>query len=604
MINSEQNQNMVYEVFLSYRHKPRDNKICKKTHTLLETFKPPIRYKKADIKRVFRDDAELPAAGVLSDTIDEALKSSRILLVICSKETPESQWVDKEVRTFIELGRSDKIYALLIDDDPQTCFPPSLKLVPGIENKTLRVKYNAKGFNIKKLKQELLRVIAAATDTSFEQLRIATRRRRLRRSIFSGFVLSLFLIVSGLYSLYQWISAQYYYTYTQREEIVIKDIIDDINFNLITVVENIPEAAPAVVKIISENNEYLDRMMAIDQSTENSIGDKARNYLNLARAYMMTGNMNETLNASEEAIEIYESLAHKSNDEKKNSDLATGYNLTGIFMQYFSEYEKAIYYFKKAAGVYTKLEKSFENIEHSENLAGCYDSMALCHFLSKNYPEAADSFVKEIEIRKELIKDMSLTENQVMFADLYSYAATCYHLAAENKKAAKYYNKATPLYKELFENSGEPEMHKTYVASLYNLGINLAYDKDNTEAEYYLRLSVVEADKLVKESMPEYDPYYLSMYAMYDLLYAQDDKKEEALKAATIAYKSNSTDSFIRHIYAYSLLFNNHYDEASDILNTLLQEDNSTVLEIKNDIELFIIRGYSTDDLLRLEESL
>lgn len=602
MIKTEQNTN--YEVFLSYRHKPRDNKICKKVHTLLETFRPPRRYKEADIKRVFRDDAELPVAGVLSDTIEAALKSSRVLLVICSKDTPESQWVDKEVRTFIELGRSDKIYALLIDDNPQTCFPPSLKLVPGIENRTLRVKYTAKGFNLKKLKEELLRVVAAATATQFEHLRIAARRRRLGRSILAGLILSLFLIASGLYSLYQWLTASYYYIYTEREEIVIKDIIDDINYNLTSAVENIPAAAPALVKIISDNNKYLDRMMAIDGSTEKSIGDKARNYLNLARAYMITGDIKETLNASEEAIAIYETLANKSNDEKKNNDLAASYNLSGIFMQYLSDYEKAIYYYEKAATVYTKLEKSFKNNEYSESLAVCYDSIGLCQFLSKNYPEAAEAFINEISVRKKLTDDMSLTENQIMFADLYSYVATCYNFAAENEEAAKYYNKATPLYKNLYENSNEPELHKSYVVSLYNLGINLAYDKDNSEAEYYLRLSIVEADKLVRESMAEFDPYYLSMYAMYDLLYAYDEKKEEALDMVSAAYKSNPTDSFIRHIYAYSLLCNNYYDEASDILNALVQEKNSTVQEIKNDLELFIIRGRSTDALLRLIENL
>ena len=602
MIETE--QNIVYEVFLSYRHKPRDNKICKRVHTLLETFKPPRRYKDADINRVFRDDAELPAAGILSDTIEAALNSSRVLLVICSKDTPESQWVDKEVRTFIELGRSDKIYALLIDDDPQICFPQSLKLVPGIENRTLRVKYTTKGFSLRKLKDELLRVVAAATDTQFEHLRIATKRRRLIRSILAGLILSLFLIISGLYSLYQWLTASYYYAYTQREEIVIKDIIDDINYNLISAVENIPTAAPALVRIISDNNKYLDRMMAIDGSTEKSIGDKARNYLNLARAYMITGDLKETLNASEEAIEIYENLAAKSNDEKKNYDLATSYNLAGFFMQYLSEYEKAVYFFEKAAGVYTMLEKSFNYDEYSENLAACYNSMGLCHYLLKNYREAADSFAYEINIRIKLKYDMLLAENQIMFADLYSYAATCYNLAAENKKAADYYNKAAPLYKNLYENSGEAEFYQSYVVSLYNLGINLAYDTDNAEAEYYLRLSVAEADKLVRESMDEFDPYYLSMYAMYDLLYATDDKKEEALNMVSIAYKSNSTDSFIRHIYAYSLLFSNYYDEASDILNTLIEENHSNVQKIKRDLELFIIRGRSTDALLKLKDSL
>jgi|GEM_PF-2124391 len=587
---------------LVQRHERRI--LRKKVHTLLETFKPPRRCKEADIKRVFRDDAELPAAGVLSDTIYMALKSSRILLVICSKDTPESQWVDKEVRTFIELGRSDRIFALLIDDVPDMCFPPSLKLVPGIETRTLSVKYTVQGFSLKKLKEELIKVIAAATGTQYERLRFALRRRTLARSIFAGQMLTVLLVAAGLYSLYQWVTASYYFAYTQREEILIKDIINDINNNLISAAKNIPKAAPALVKIISDNNMYLDRMMAIGGSTEKNIEAKARNYLNLARAYMIAGDTKETLNASKEAIKIYEALAENSNDEKKNSDLATCYNLTGLYMQYLTEYERAVYYLGKAADVYSKLEKTFDNDEYVGSLADCYDSMGVCYYLLKNYRKAADSFVKEINVRKKMTYDMSLTENQTLFATLYADAASCYNSASENKKAADFYKQAVELYKELYKNSNEPELHKSYVVSLYNLGINSAYEKDNAEAEYYIRLSIAEADKLVKGSMPEYDPYYLSMYAMYDLLYAPDQKKEEALNMVSIAYKNNPTDSFIRHIYAYCLLFNDYFDEASDILNTLIDEDNSTIQKIKNDLDLFIIRGHPADPLLRLMESL
>ena len=119
----------LYDVFLSYRHKPLDSMICKKLHTLLETYKPVRRFRFARIGRVFRDDEELPAAGILSDTIAQALVSSGCLVVVCSPDTPESEWVDREVRTFIELGRSDRIFALLISGTPEQSFPPSLKRV-------------------------------------------------------------------------------------------------------------------------------------------------------------------------------------------------------------------------------------------------------------------------------------------------------------------------------------------------------------------------------------------------------------------------------------------------------------------------------------------
>lgn len=51
--------------------------------------------------------------------------------------------------------------------------------------------------------------------------------------------------------------------------------------------------------------------------------------------------------------------------------------------------------------------------------------------------------------------------------------------------------------------------------------------------------------------------------------------------------KSNLTDAFIRHVHAYSHLFNDFFDESSDILNTFIEENNSTVNNIKNDLDLF-----------------
>ncbi|NLW02024.1 MAG: TIR domain-containing protein [Clostridiaceae bacterium] len=98
-MNNSMGQEYLYDVFLSYRHKPLDSRICKKLHTLLETYKPARRFRHGRTGRVFRDDEELPAAGILSDSIARALVSAKCLVVICSPHTPESEWVDREVRT-------------------------------------------------------------------------------------------------------------------------------------------------------------------------------------------------------------------------------------------------------------------------------------------------------------------------------------------------------------------------------------------------------------------------------------------------------------------------------------------------------------------------
>ncbi|MEA2463915.1 MAG: hypothetical protein QOJ98_1662, partial [Acidobacteriota bacterium] len=82
---------------------------------------------------VFRDEEELPADADLDVNIRRALERSTLLVVICSPRAVTSQYVDEEIRAFKELGRSDRILALLIDGEPDAkepaleCLPQSLR---------------------------------------------------------------------------------------------------------------------------------------------------------------------------------------------------------------------------------------------------------------------------------------------------------------------------------------------------------------------------------------------------------------------------------------------------------------------------------------------
>ena len=124
-----------YDVFFSYRHKPLDSQITEKLFNLIESYKLPdsLRNKGYEgVKRAFRDTEELSVSRVLTATIDNALQNTNCLIVVCSTDTPFSEWVDREVVVFIERGRAGHIYPLLINGDPETSFPPSLKKIPGI----------------------------------------------------------------------------------------------------------------------------------------------------------------------------------------------------------------------------------------------------------------------------------------------------------------------------------------------------------------------------------------------------------------------------------------------------------------------------------------
>jgi hypothetical protein len=119
-----------YTAFISYRHAEPDRGWAIWLHGALESYviPSPLRkeFDRRRIGRIFRDEEELAASPHLSEDIREALRRSNWLIVVCSPRAKSSQWVDAEIQYFRELGRGDRILALLIEGEPATAFPASL----------------------------------------------------------------------------------------------------------------------------------------------------------------------------------------------------------------------------------------------------------------------------------------------------------------------------------------------------------------------------------------------------------------------------------------------------------------------------------------------
>lgn len=119
-----------YDAFISYRHVEPDRSHAMWLHKALETYRVPKdlvgKGFPARLKKVFRDEEELPASADLSGEIDRGLRRSKFLIVICSPRIISSIWCDAEVKKFRELGRHDRIIALLTEGEPSDSFLPSL----------------------------------------------------------------------------------------------------------------------------------------------------------------------------------------------------------------------------------------------------------------------------------------------------------------------------------------------------------------------------------------------------------------------------------------------------------------------------------------------
>ena len=119
-----------YNAFISYKHAEEDNRIAALIQRKLEHFHIPGKIRKATgvkrIDRVFRDKDELPITSDLSDTISEALENSDYLIVICSTNTKESMWVQREIEYFLRNHSINQVLTVLVNGEPQDVIPEIL----------------------------------------------------------------------------------------------------------------------------------------------------------------------------------------------------------------------------------------------------------------------------------------------------------------------------------------------------------------------------------------------------------------------------------------------------------------------------------------------
>ena len=122
-----------YFAFISYSS--NDTAWGKKLQKKLEHYKMPAtlcsehNWQRTPIKPVFFAPTDIQPGG-LSEELQERLKASQNLIVICSPNSAKSQWVGKEIEFFHNLGRTKNIHFFIVEGtphskDPETeCFNP------------------------------------------------------------------------------------------------------------------------------------------------------------------------------------------------------------------------------------------------------------------------------------------------------------------------------------------------------------------------------------------------------------------------------------------------------------------------------------------------
>ena len=182
-----------YKAFISYRHLPLDIWTAKKLHRRIERYTIPAPLRKDGEKkpgRVFRDQDELPISSNLSANIREALDRAEFLIVICTPETPKSQWVLREISYFLEHHDREHVLAVLADGTPEASFPPQLTerrseqgdLTEQVEPLAANIVADTRVKRERLFRVESLRILAALLGCPFDALYRRELRYRRRRA--------------------------------------------------------------------------------------------------------------------------------------------------------------------------------------------------------------------------------------------------------------------------------------------------------------------------------------------------------------------------------------------------------------------------------------
>ncbi|MBR6491732.1 MAG: toll/interleukin-1 receptor domain-containing protein [Bacteroidales bacterium] len=122
-----------YFAFISYNSK--DTEWGKKVQKKLEHYRMPATlcsehgWKRRPINPVFFAPTDIQPGG-LSAELQERLKASQHLIVICSPNSAKSQWVGREIEYFHNLGRTNNIHFFIVKGSPHSgdpateCFNP------------------------------------------------------------------------------------------------------------------------------------------------------------------------------------------------------------------------------------------------------------------------------------------------------------------------------------------------------------------------------------------------------------------------------------------------------------------------------------------------
>lgn len=267
-------QQYKYFAFISYNS--HDTSWGKRLQRKLEGYRMPATlcsehgWARKPINPVFFAPTDIQPGG-LSEELQERLKASKNLIVICSPYSAKSEWVGKEIAYFYSLGRAKDIYFFIVNGvphsgDPDTeCFNPVVNTL-GLPE-ILGVNVNEKIYRWPWLNREraYVQLITKLLGVEFDN--IWQRHRRLLRKKIAAWTVGIVLVMAALVGI--WINS--------RPVDVAVSLNETTAHN-----EALPPLKDAVITLALENEVKKDTLRSLDSNVifanipNHAVGEKVR----------------------------------------------------------------------------------------------------------------------------------------------------------------------------------------------------------------------------------------------------------------------------------------------------------------------------------------
>lgn len=262
-------QEYKYFAFISYSS--HDYKWGKRIQNKLEHYRIPTTlcskrgWKRQPMRPVFFAPTDIQPGG-LSEELQERLKTSRNLIVVCSPHSAQSKWVGMEIAFFHKLGRTQQIQFFIVDGIPHSGNPESECFNPIINTlglpEILGANIHERIYRLSWLNQEraYIQLITKLLGVEFDSIWQRHKRMLVRQMI--AWIVGGIAILASLFAVWQ---------YNKPVDIAL--LLQEQSVKN----QNLPPLHDAVVTITFDKETKID--------TLSSLSDKA-SFLNVPHRYI------------------------------------------------------------------------------------------------------------------------------------------------------------------------------------------------------------------------------------------------------------------------------------------------------------------------------